>query len=197
MDEDNELINQIRSGNTTAFEVLYNKYKGPIYRTALAIVKDPQIAEEILQDCFLRVYRYIDRVNGDYPLTPWLHRITVNLCYNRLERKRHFSVPLEDVVSFLRLDTRYLPESTLERKEVRTMVREHIAQLGPKYQAVLALYYLQGFSQKEVATILDCPVGTVKSRLHYACRKLRDSLEQDARMREKLTSREVAYETTQ
>lgn len=195
MDEDNELINQIRVGDTVAFETLYHKYKGPVYRTALAIIRDPQVAEEILQDCFLRVYRYIDRVNGNYPLAPWLHRITVNLCYNRLERKRHFSVPLEDVVGFLRLDARHLPESTVERKELRTMVREHIAQLSPKYRAVLVLYYLQGFSQKEVAAILDCPVGTVKSRLHYACRKLRENLDQDTRLREKLVSGEVAYET--
>jgi len=195
MGEDNELIEGIRAGDIVAFETLYHKYEGPVYRTALAITKDPQMAEEILQDCFLRVYRYIDRVNGDYPLSPWLHRITVNLCYNRLERKRHFAVPLEDVVGFLRLDVRHLPESTLERKELRTMVREHIAQLGPKYKAVLVLYYLQGFSQKEVAAILDCPVGTVKSRLHYACEKLRDSLEQDARLREKPVPGEVAYET--
>jgi RNA polymerase sigma-70 factor (ECF subfamily) len=194
MDEDNELINRIRLGDTVAFETLYHKYKGPVYRTALAIIRDPQVAEEILQDCFLRVYRYIDRVNGNYPLAPWLHRITVNLCYNRLERKRHFSVPLEDVVGFLRLDARHLPESTVERKELRTMVREHIAQLSPKYRAVLVLYYLQGFSQKEVAAILDCPVGTVKSRLHYACRKLRENLDQDMRLREKPVSGEVAYE---
>ncbi|MBU0491646.1 MAG: RNA polymerase sigma factor [Chloroflexi bacterium] len=194
MHEDNELIAQIRQGNTAAFELLYNRYKGPVYRTALAITKNPQIAEEILQDCFLRVYRYIDRVNGDYPLSPWLHRITVNLCYNRLERKRHFAVPLEDVVSFLRLDAQQSPESRLESKERRELVREHIAKLSPKYRAVLVLYYLQGFSQKEVADILDCPVGTVKSRLHYACRKLRDSLEQDVRLGEPAARGEVAYE---
>jgi len=194
MDQDNDLIKQIRGGDTVAFETLYHKYKGPVYRTALGITKDPQVAEEILQDCFMRVYRYIDRVNGNYPLSPWLHRITVNLCYNRLERKRFWSVPLEDVVGFLRLDAQYLPESTLERKELRTMVREHIARLGPKYRAVLVLYYLQGFSQKEVAAILDCPVGTVKSRLHYACRKLRASVEQDARLREEPVLGEVAYE---
>ncbi len=194
MQEDSELISRIQAGDTSAFETLYHKYKGPIYRTALAITRDPQMAEEILQDCFLRVYRYIDRVNGNYPLAPWLHRITVNLCYNRLERRRLWSVPLEDVVGFLRLDARQWPESTLERQELCALVREHIARLGPRYRAVLVLYYLQGFSQKEVANILDCPVGTVKSRLHYACQKLRASLEEDMRLREKPVSGEVVYE---
>jgi len=196
MEEDNELICRIRAGDTSAFEALYNKYKIPLYRTALAITKDPQMAEEILQDCFLRVYRYLDRVNGNYPLAPWLHRITVNLCYNRLERKRLWSVPLEEVVSFLRVDARLLPENRLERQELRRLVREHIARLGPKYRAVLVLYYLQGFSQKEIANILDCPVGTVKSRLHYACQKLRTSLEEELYRREQ-TAGEVAYELVQ
>jgi len=197
MEEDNELICRIRAGDTSAFEALYNKYKIPLYRTALAITKDPQMAEEILQDCFLRVYRYLDRVNGNYPLAPWLHRITVNLCYNRLERKRLWSVPLEEVVSFLRVDARLLPENRLERQELRRLVREHIARLGPKYRAVLVLYYLQGFSQKEIANILDCPVGTVKSRLHYACQKLRTSLEEELYRREQTAGGEVAYELVQ
>ncbi len=197
MEEDKELICRIRAGDTSAFEALYNKYKIPLYRTALAITKDPQMAEEILQDCFLRVYRYLDRVNGNYPLAPWLHRITVNLCYNRLERKRLWSVPLEEVVSFLRVDARLLPENRLERQELRRLVREHIARLGPKYRAVLVLYYLQGFSQKEIANILDCPVGTVKSRLHYACQKLRTSLEEELYRREQTAGGEVAYELVQ
>lgn len=194
MGEDSELIGKAQAGDIAAFETLYHKYKGPVYRTALAITKDPQMAEEILQDCFLRIYRYIDRVNGNYPLSPWLHRIAVNLCYNRLERKQLWSVPLDDVVGWLRLDARHSPDSTLERKEMRNLVREHIARLGVKYQAVLVLYYLQGFSQQEIASILDCPVGTVKSRLHYACLKLRESLEQDPRLPDTFVAGEVVYE---
>jgi len=189
LSEDGRLISQIRQGNILALKALYEKYKGPVYRTALAITRDREAAEDILQDCFLKVYTYIDKLDGSLPLSPWLHRVTVNLSYNWANKRRRWLQPLEEVIDHLIESPRTLPESTLERGELRYAIQAAIASLSFEHRVVIVLFYLNGFSLNEIAYVLDCPVGTVKSRLHYARRNLRRKLERDRSL-----SPEVAYE---
>ena len=189
LSEDGRLISQIRQGNILALKALYEKHKVLVYRTALAITHDRAAAEDILQDCFLKVYTHIDRLDGSLPLSPWLHRVTVNLSYNWANKRRRWLKPFEDVIDHLTAGPRTLPESILERGEVQRVIQKAIASLRFKHRVVIVLFYLNGFSLNEIAYILDCPVGTVKSRLHYARRDLRRKLERDRRL-----SPEVAYE---
>lgn len=174
--DDGELIERVRAGDLQAFEELYDKYRRPVFHTALAITHDRQAAEEILQDCFVRAHRHIDRIDTSLPLSPWLHRITVNLSYNWATRRKSWLVSLDEVVGHLASTARGLPERVTEQREVQRIVQEAIAELSFNHRAVVVLYFLQGFSLAEIAYILDCPEGTVKSRLHYACKKLRSLL---------------------
>jgi len=189
LSEDGRLISQIRQGNILALKTLYEKYKNQVYRTALAITRDREAAEDILQDCFLKVYTHIDKLDGSLPLSPWLYRVTVNLSYNWAAKRRRWLQPLEEVIDHLVVLPRTLPESVLERGELQRVVQNAIASLSFEHRVVIVLFYLNGFSLNEIAYILDCPVGTVKSRLHYARRNLRRKLERDRRL-----SPEVAYE---
>ncbi|HID87770.1 MAG TPA: sigma-70 family RNA polymerase sigma factor [Anaerolineae bacterium] len=189
--EDAQLVAQIKAGDLKAFEALYHKYKGPIFRTALAITRDQGAAEDVLQDCFLRVYLHIHKVDGSVPLSPWLHRIAVNLSYNWAAKQRLRWIPLEEVMDRLRASSPLSPERTAERVELQQIVQEAINSLDFKQRVVLILFYLQGFSLAEIAYILDCPVGTVKSRLHYGRENLRRKLQRDERL-----SGELAYEFT-
>jgi len=189
LSEDGQLISQIRKGNILALEALYEKYKGQVYRTALAITRDREAAEDILQDCFLRVYTHIDKLDGSVPLSPWLHRVAVNLSYNWAHRRRRWLRPLEEAIDRLVTSPCTLPESVLEIRELQRLVQKAIASLSFEHRVVIVLFYLDGFSLNEIAYILDCPVGTVKSRLHYARRNLRRKLERERRL-----SPEVAYE---
>jgi len=189
LSEDGQLISQIRKGNILALEVLYEKYKGQVYRTALAITRDRGAAEDILQDCFLKVYTHVDKLDGSLPLSPWLYRVAVNLSYNWANASRRWLIPLEGVIDHLVAGPRTLPESTFERGEVQHVIQKAIASLSFEHRVVIVLFYLDGFSLNEIAYILDCPVGTVKSRLHYARRNLRRKLERDRRV-----SPEVVYE---
>ena len=189
LSEDGRLISQIRQGNILALKALYEKHKVLVYRTALAITHDRAAAEDILQDCFLKVYTHIDRLDGSLPLSPWLHRVTVNLSYNWANKRRRWLKPFEDVIDHLAAGPRPSPESILERGEMQCVIQKAIASLRFKHRVVIVLFYLNGFSLDEIAYILDCPVGTVKSRLHYARRNLRRKLERDRRL-----SPEVAYE---
>jgi RNA polymerase sigma-70 factor (ECF subfamily) len=189
LSEDGRLISQIRQGNILALKALYEKYKVQVYRTALAITRDREAAEDILQDCFLKVYVHIDRLDGSLPLSPWLHRVAVNLSYNWVGKRRRWLKPLEDVIDCLVASPRSLPEFVLERGELQRIIQKAIASLSFEHRAVIVLFYLNGFSLNEIAYILDCPVGTVKSRLYYARQNLRHKLERDRHL-----SPEVAYE---
>jgi len=182
MPEDAELIARIQDGDLNAFETLYNKHKRQVFQTALAITRDRNAAEEILQDCLVRTYTNIHKLNGAGSISPWLHRVTVNLSYSWGSRKRPFQLPLEGMLDKITAPASASPERHTERKEIQEIVQEAIRSLSRKHRAVVVLYYLHGFSLNEIAYILRCPVGTVKSRLHYACRNLRRHLEDDRRV---------------
>jgi len=187
--DDVELVPRIQEGDLDAFETLYHKYKNELYRTALAITRDRGAAEELLQDCFLRAYDHMDRVDGCSSLRPWLHRIIVNLSYNWAAKKRLRLIFLEDVFDRLLVVPRTSPERAFEREELLLVVDEAVRSLSMPQRAVVILFHLQGFSLAEIAYVLDCPVGTVKSRLHNARKALRQRLISDSRV-----SSEAAFE---
>lgn len=171
---DTEILAKAQAGEMLAFEVLYTKYQRQVYRTALAILGNPQVAEEVLQDCFLRAYKHLNSLNGDPSLSPWLHRVVVNLCYSRLRRNylARLTVPLESLSNHFFPFSAPSPEENTYRSEVQAAIQKGIASLGLNYRVVIVLHYLQGFSLEEIAYVLDCPVGTVKSRLFHARKML-------------------------
>lgn len=187
MNEDAGLVSRIRRGDLQAFEELYQKYKRPLYQTALAITGDRGAAEEILQDGFVRAYGAMGRVEAAPSLAPWLHRIVVNLSYNWTNRNRRLPLALEALIDSLSAPAAS-PEWAVEGKALWEIVQAALASLHWKQRTAVVLFYLQGFSLTEIAYILDCPVGTVKSRLHYACKTLRKKLSEDRRL-----AGEVAY----
>jgi RNA polymerase sigma-70 factor (ECF subfamily) len=191
INEDAELVARIRCGDLDAFEALYHKYKRPLYQTALAITGDQDAAEEILQDCFVRAYAALGRVDASTSLSPWLHRIVINLSANWVNRNRQWPSALDEWIDRLIAGPIASPEHAVEALELRQIVREAIATLGFTQRATIVLFYLQGFSLSEIAYIFDCPVGTVKSRLHYACKALRKRLREDRRL-----AGELAYGTS-
>lgn len=178
MHADTPLIRQIQRGDMAAFESLFFKYQGQIYRTALAVTRDPGAAEEVLQDCFYKTYLNIMKINGEGSLSPWLHRVAVNLSCNALKKRRVRLEPIDDVAEgFVTSDPHQSPEAIAERSELQGTMREAINSLPLKHRIVVTLHYMQDFSLPEIAYILDVPVGTVKSRLHHARKALRFRLE--------------------
>lgn len=174
--EDGELIQQSRSGDLRAFEALYDRYKSQVFRAVLAITNDTSAAEDILQECFLRLHANIDRIDGSTPISPWLHRVAVNLAYNHVARNKRRASPLSSLVDTLVASVGGAPDRSFERRETHDAVQAAIASLSLSHRLVVTLYYLCDFSLEEIAYILDCPVGTVKSRLHYARNQLRAQL---------------------
>ncbi len=95
-DTDGDLICRSRQGDLAAFEALYEGYKGQVFRTALAITRDQAAAEDILQECFIRLHRALESLDESQPLAPWLYRVTVNLCYSWMTRQRRWLHSLEE-----------------------------------------------------------------------------------------------------
>lgn len=189
MNQDAELVSRIREGDTEAFAALYNRYKKRLFRTALAITDDQGAAEEILQDCFFKAYRFLPRIDCSSPLGPWLHRIAVNLSYNWVVKRRPWLVSVEEMIDRLVAAPQVSPEYAYERKELHRRLHEAINSLNIHHRLVVILFYLQGFSLMEIAYILECPVGTVKSRLHHARKILKRKL-----AGEKAVLREATYD---
>jgi RNA polymerase sigma-70 factor (ECF subfamily) len=182
MGEDAQFVMRIRGGDLGAFEALYHKYKRPLYHTALAITGNDGAAEELLQDCFVRAHAAMDRVDSSNSLSPWLHRIIVNLSYNWAKRNQRWPLALDAFVDRLIAGPAVSPEFAAEGSELRAIVRDAVALLSFKQRVVVVLFYFQGFSLAEIAYILDCPLGTVKSRLHRASQALRIQLLEDRRL---------------
>jgi len=179
MNRDAELVSRIREGDSEALVALYDRYKKRLFRTALAITDDQGAAEEILQDCFLKAYRSLPRVDCSAPLGPWLHRIVVNLSYNWVVKRRPWFVSVEEMIDRLVAAPQLSPEHAYERKELHRRLHEAIKSLNIHHRLVVMLFYLQGFSLTEIAYILECPVGTVKSRLHHARKILKGKLAEE------------------
>jgi RNA polymerase sigma-70 factor (ECF subfamily) len=170
------LVGRMQSGDLDAFEEFFNTYRRPVYTTALAITRDPFLAEEILQDCFVKAYRVRARLRTDVSPLPWLQRVTTNLCYSRLSRRRAMVEPLTTLITNLVADLTSRPDQVAESREIIEVLQRGIDALPPKQQTAVILYYLHGYSLAEAAEIADCNVGTMKSRLHYALKALRSLL---------------------
>ncbi len=173
---DARLIERLRANDLDALGVLFDRYYAQVYRTAAAITRDHAAADDIAQDCFLRLHRYAKRIDTDLPLAPWLYRVTVNLSYTWAARHYRRRVSLESVVDFLMSPARSAPDALAERAHIREEVRQAIQALSFNQRVVVVLYYLNGLSLEEIAETLECPVGTVKSRLYYARENLRHRL---------------------
>jgi RNA polymerase sigma-70 factor (ECF subfamily) len=177
-----DLVERMQSGDLDAFEEFFTTYKRQVYATALAITRDPFLAEEILQDCFVKTYKVRERLDPSRSPLPWLHRVTINLCYSRVSRRRHLAEPITSLITNLVVDLAARPDQVVESREVLEVLQRGIDALPPKQQTAIILYYLHGYSLAEAAEIARCNVGTMKSRLHYALKALRARLPVERRL---------------
>jgi RNA polymerase sigma-70 factor, ECF subfamily len=174
---DRELIQRLCGGDLAALGTLYDRYRLLSFHTALAITRDRQAAEDILQECFLKLNSYAPRIDVSLPLEPWLYRVTVNLAYTWITRRARWMTSLESVIDRLVSPARTGTEYHAEVAELHAVLQHAIDTLPPSQRMTVVLYYLNDLSLKEISYVLDCPIGTVKSRLHYGREHLKKHLE--------------------
>jgi RNA polymerase sigma-70 factor (ECF subfamily) len=167
MSNDSELILSLQSGSLDALGELYDRHKHLVYRTALMITGDTEAAADLLQDVFLRLYRFASHVDPLRPLEPWLYRMTANLSYTWVKRSRRWLPSLEEVAEWLVGSRKNPGQESQEQDEEWLLIEQAISELPYPQRVVVILYYVNDLSLLEISEIMDVPVGTVKSRLYY------------------------------
>lgn len=174
---DRELISLLQEGCLDALGELFNRYRKMVFRTALAITGDHEVANDLLQDTFLRLHRFSNLVDLDRPLEPWLYRMTANLSYTWVKRNQKRKSLVEEVASWFEKDfEKESPYDRAEEKDAWEHVQSALIALPLQQRVVVVLYYLNDLSLQEISEILNIPVGTVKSRLYYGRRALQNKL---------------------
>ncbi|HEX9028969.1 MAG TPA: RNA polymerase sigma factor [Anaerolineales bacterium] len=173
---DRELILQLQQGSLEALGMLFDRYRQMVYRTALAITGDAEAASDLLQDVFLRLHRFAERIDSQRPIEPWLYRMTANLAYTWVKRNHRWVQPLEDLAEWLAGTSRNTPLDLAELQDDWDQVQQAVTALPISQRLVVVLYYLNDLPIQDIAEILDVPAGTVKSRLHYGRLALQKSL---------------------
>jgi RNA polymerase sigma-70 factor (ECF subfamily) len=173
---DRILVDRILSGDKKAFEELLDAHETSVYRLALRYAETIADAEDLTQEVFLGIYQSIASFQGRSALSTWVYRIALNHCLEYRRKRRIQSVPIEEKLMLRNDDWQADPEEATFRTDLAHHVQEALNCLTPAHKEVVVLHELQGMTYQEVAATLDVPVGTVKSRLSNAFRKLRDQL---------------------
>ncbi len=182
MSTDKELVRAAQEGDPASFRELVTRYEGKVYRLASRMVRDPQDAEDVLQETFINVYRHLDTFRGDSEFSTWIYRIATNASLMKL-RSAKPTLSLDDASDteaeeFPRelADWSGAPEEMLLNSEIRAEMDAALAQLPETLRSVFVLRDVQGLSIAETARVLDISVPNVKTRLHRARLALREEL---------------------
>ena len=164
------LVKRAKSGDYQAFDLLVLKYQSRLISTAFKFVKDVQIAEDIVQDSFIKAFKALESFREDSSFYTWIYRITVNTSKNFLVSKKRKSELLnsdlsEEASHEIEPVEAYSPEDLLQATQLKKVITETIDQLGEDTRTALTLRELDGLSYEQIADVVNCPVGTVRSRI--------------------------------
>jgi RNA polymerase sigma-70 factor, ECF subfamily len=169
-------VSDARSGNAQAWHCLFQRYQLPLYSYVFELVRNHQTALDLVQDSFISAVKHIDRLHEDHRFGSWLFSIAHQKCL-QLWRKAHHLEPLEDLTADAYVDGQALPDQWLIDQEDAESLYRALEQLPVLQRAVVTLHFIDDFSLEEISEITASPLGTVKSRLHYAKKALRSLIE--------------------
>jgi len=172
---DKKLVKRVQKGDKGAFDLLVLKYQHKIVNLVMRYVRDPELALDITQEAFIKAYRALPRFRGDSAFYTWMYRIAVNTAKNHLaaQRRRPMDVELdlqdpEQYDLHAKLKETDTPEGVTLSNELRETVERAIASLPEDLRTAIILRELEGMSYEEIAQTMECPVGTVRSRIFRA-----------------------------
>lgn len=173
---DNHLVQLSQSGDLKAFGLLVERYQNRLYRMILRIIKNPTIVEDLVQESLIKAYRSITSFRGDSAFYTWLYKIGLNTARNYLsdaKRSVHIdeTIALEDadnISTSLDLQNPETPESELMNKQIIQMINDAILALPFELRTAITLREIDGLSYEQISEVMNCPIGTTRSRIFRA-----------------------------
>lgn len=151
------------------FSQFVKDHQARIVRVALGMLRDPDLAEDVAQETFVRAFRFYKSFRNDAGIFTWLYRIALNLCLDLQRKRKKFGDPVDEIDEGVEPpDPSPNPERTLEVQELARLAEAALTTLSPNHRAILILREVEGLSYEEIARVLRIPRGTVMSRLFHA-----------------------------
>ena len=170
MNSEKSLINLVKKGDKKAYEVLVLQYQDRLVFSVYKFLKDYELAQDIAQEAFVKAFKNIEKFRGDSSFYTWIYRIAINTAKNFLSTKSRKSEIYDDEIMELKLSesavTSENPENILEAEELRSLMMDAIQGLPDDIRTTLSLREFDGLSYEEIAEVQNCPIGTVRSRIH-------------------------------
>lgn len=179
------LVERAKSGDIEAFEQLIISCEKKVFNIAYRMIGNYDDANELAQEVFLKAFRSIKKFKGDSLFSTWIYKITANVCLDELrKRKKKVVISLDQDIELNEGEVKRqipddapTPDLEVESNEIKSAVNESIQQLPEDYKSVIILRDIQGFSYTEISKIVNCPEGTVKSRINRARQALKKILQ--------------------
>ena len=185
-DHSDPLVEQLQAGSQTAFWEFVNTYKQRIFSTVYNIVNNPTDAADITQDVFIKASQSIHSFKGNSSLSTWLYRIAVNMALSFIRKNKSrqtLSIDELDESGVTPETLRLIPSTSgsdrsTALKELQKKLNDALASLSNNHRTVFVLFEIEGLSHQQIAEVVGCSVGTVRSRLHYAKQQLQSMLKE-------------------
>jgi RNA polymerase sigma-70 factor (ECF subfamily) len=179
--EDKELIDECLAGQTDAFGRLVVRYQDRLYNTLVKVLGSADDARDTAQEAFVHAFQKLATFRGNSAFYSWLFRIAMNAAISEKRKTRRMTASLESAYEQAGIEPpdqhpENEPSHSIELSERRAMVRTALAQLSEEFRTVIVLKEMEGLKYDEIADIVGCPIGTVRSRIHRARSELRDKL---------------------
>jgi RNA polymerase sigma-70 factor (ECF subfamily) len=184
---DQEVVALAREGKDAGYRELLRRYERPVFSLIYRMVRDRALAEDLSQECFVKVLNALGSYRPEYKFSSWIFKIANNLAIDQLRRRELDTLSLDgapdartpdevEATALQAVDKAESPLAELEARELGAFIEQAIARLRPEYRACILLRHVEGRAYEEIAEALDLPLGTVKTYIHRARLELREYL---------------------
>ncbi|WP_425449358.1 RNA polymerase sigma factor [Dethiothermospora halolimnae] len=186
MISDEEILKKYKNRQINSIDILIERYKGPLYKMCFRLTNDRYESDDLFQDTWIKVIKKIETFDHNKVFKTWLYTICVNTYKDKYRKKKRWLNVIKDFFSNETKDNKmrkvgeeYLVDEEILDREIKNVLKKKIKNLDDDFKIPLILFYFKDISYKEIATILDIPIGTVKSRLNIAKKKIKKSMEEE------------------
>lgn len=184
MEDEKKLVQKCKKGDIESFELLIANHQKKIFNIAFRMLRNTEDASDIAQEVFLKAYKSISKFKETSSFSTWIYRIAVNTCIDEIRKRK--KVVLYSLDSTIQSEDGELPaqwedegprpDTIVENREMKSAVKKAVESLSEDHKTIIVLRDMDGFSYEEISELLDCSLGTVKSRINRARKALKDIL---------------------